>query len=32
MKLNEDWLATLLAFVLVLFALIGLISPTWIKF
>jgi hypothetical protein len=32
MKLNEDWLATILAFVLIFLALIGLISPTWMKF
>ena len=31
-KLNEDWLATILAFVLMALALIGLISPTWMKF
>jgi hypothetical protein len=31
-KLNEDWLATILAFVLMALALIGLISPGWMKF
>jgi hypothetical protein len=31
-KLNEDWLATILAFVLMALALIGLIGPTWMKF
>ena len=31
-KLNEDWLATILAFVLIILALIGLISPAWMKF
>lgn len=31
-KINEDWLATILAFVLLILALIGLISPTWMKF
>ena len=32
MKLNEDWLATILAFVLLILALIGVISPSWMKF
>jgi hypothetical protein len=32
MKINEDWLATILAFVLMFLAMAGLISPTWMKF
>ncbi len=32
MKINEDWLATILAFVLMFLAMLGLISPTWMKF
>jgi hypothetical protein len=31
-KINEDWLATILAFVLMALAMIGLIAPTWTKF
>ncbi len=31
-KLNEDWLSVIIAFILVLLALIGLIQPTWMKF
>lgn len=31
-KINEDWLATILAFVLLLLAIIGLIQPGWVKF
>lgn len=31
-KINEDWLATILAFVLLLLAVIGLIQPGWVKF
>ncbi len=30
-KINEDWLATILAFVLIALAMIGVIGP-WIKF
>jgi hypothetical protein len=30
-KINEDWLATILAFVLMILALIGVIGP-WMKF
>lgn len=32
MKINEDWLATFLAFALLILAMVGLISPTWMKF
>ena len=32
MKINEDWLATGLAFVLLVLALVGVISPSWMKF
>lgn len=31
-KMNEDWLATIIAFVLLVLALINIISPTWMKF
>ena len=31
-KLNEDWLATIIAFILLLLALVGVISPAWLKF
>lgn len=31
-KLNEDWQATILAFVLIALALVSLISPGWMKF
>lgn len=31
-KINEDWLATILAFVLMFLAIIGLINPAWVKF
>ena len=32
MKINEDWLATILAFVLMFVAMVGLIAPSWMKF
>lgn len=31
-KLNEDWLALIVAFLLVVLALVGVIAPTWMKF
>jgi hypothetical protein len=31
-KINEDWLATIIAFVLLVLAMIGLISPAWMIF
>ena len=31
-KINEDWLATILAFVLLFLAMINVISPDWMKF
>lgn len=31
-KINEDWLATFIAFLLIVLALIGLISPAWMQF
>jgi hypothetical protein len=31
-KLNEDWLSVIVALVLVLLALVGVISPGWMKF
>lgn len=32
MKINEDWLATILAFVLLILAMINIINPNWVKF
>lgn len=32
MKINEDWLATIIAFVLLILAMINVINPTWVKF
>jgi hypothetical protein len=32
MKVNEDWLATGIALLLVVLALAGVISPSWMKF
>jgi hypothetical protein len=31
-KINEDWLSVIIAFVLIALALVGIISPTWMKF
>lgn len=31
-QISEDWLATIIAFALLILALIGVISPTWMKF
>ncbi len=31
-KINEDWLATIIAFVLMILAMISLIGPSWMKF
>lgn len=31
-KINEDWLATILAFVLMLLAIVNVIQPGWVKF
>jgi hypothetical protein len=31
-KLNEDWLATILAFVLLILAMVNVINPAWMKF
>ena len=31
-KINEDWLATIIAFVLLVLAMIGLITPAWMIF
>ncbi len=30
--INEDWLATILAFVIIILAMIGVIAPTWMAF
>ncbi len=32
MKINEDWLAVVLAFALIVLALVGVIMPTWMAF
>ncbi len=32
MKINEDWLATIIAFVLLILAMINVIGPAWMKF
>jgi hypothetical protein len=32
MKINEDWLSVVLAFAVMVFALVGFIAPTWMKF
>jgi hypothetical protein len=31
-KVNEDWLAVILAYALMILAIIGLIGPDWMKF
>ncbi len=31
-KINEDWLATLIAFVLLILAVVNVVRPDWIKF
>jgi len=31
-SINEDWLAVILAFMLILIALTGAIRPEWVKF
>lgn len=31
-KINEDWLATILGFVLMILAMINIITPGWMKF
>jgi hypothetical protein len=32
MKINEDWLSVILAFVLLVLAMVGVISPAWMIF
>ena len=32
MKINEDWLAVIIAFALLLLAMVGVVSPAWMKF
>lgn len=32
MKINEDWLAVIIAFGLLALAMVGVINPTWMKF
>jgi hypothetical protein len=31
-KINEDWLATIIAFVLLVLAVVNVINPEWMKF
>jgi hypothetical protein len=31
-KINEDWLATFIAFALLILAMINVINPAWVKF
>ena len=31
-KINEDWLATVIAFVLLILAVLNVVRPDWIKF
>jgi hypothetical protein len=31
-KINEDWLSVIIAFILLALALVGIISPAWMKF
>ncbi len=32
LKLNEDWLAVIIAFALLLLAVVNVIDPAWMKF
>jgi hypothetical protein len=32
MKINEDWLATIIGLALMVLAMIGLINPAWVAF
>ena len=32
MKITEDWLSVILAFALMILAMVGLINPAWVKF
>jgi hypothetical protein len=32
MKLTEDWLSVIIAFALMILAMIGLIAPSWMQF
>ena len=31
-KINEDWLATIIGFVLIILAMVNIIDPAWVKF
>jgi len=31
-KINEDWLATIIAFLLLILSMINFIKPDWVKF
>jgi len=32
MKINEDWLSVIVAFALMILAMVGVISPAWMTF
>jgi len=32
MKITEDWLSVIIAFGLMILAMVGLINPDWVKF
>lgn len=32
MKINEDWLSVIVAFVLMALAIVGVITPAWMSF
>lgn len=32
LKINEDWLSVIIAFALIVLAMIGIVSPTWMTF
>jgi len=32
MKISEDWLSVIIAFGLMILAMVGVISPAWMKF
>lgn len=31
-KINEDWLSVIVAFAIILLAMIGIVSPAWLTF
>lgn len=32
MKINEDWLAVIIAALLMILAMVGVVAPSWMKF